>query len=61
MGLFFLDYGAGNVQSLENSLKKLGHDFQWITCPDDFHKASVRPMCSSMRRILALTVAFSAK
>ncbi|KAI0695147.1 imidazole glycerol phosphate synthase HisHF [Cytidiella melzeri] len=40
MGLFFLDYGAGNVQSLANSLRKLGHDFQWITCPDDFRKAS---------------------
>ncbi|KAI0094809.1 imidazole glycerol phosphate synthase HisHF [Irpex rosettiformis] len=40
MGLFFLDYGAGNVQSLANSLKKLGYDFQWITSADDFHKAS---------------------
>ncbi|KAL4242217.1 Imidazole glycerol phosphate synthase hisHF [Abortiporus biennis] len=40
MGLFFLDYGAGNVQSLANSLKKLGYDFQWITSPDDFHKAT---------------------
>lgn len=40
MGLYFLDYGAGNVQSLANSLKKLGYDFQWVTCADDFHKAS---------------------
>ena len=42
MGLYFLDYGAGNVQSLANSLKKLGYDFQWVTCADDFHKATVR-------------------
>lgn len=42
MGLFFLDYGAGNVQSLANSLKKLGHEFQWITTPADFDKATVR-------------------
>lgn len=42
MGLFFLDYGAGNVQSLANSLKKLGHEFQWITTPADFNKATVR-------------------
>ena len=41
MGLYLLDYGAGNVQSLANSIKKLGHQFQWITSPDDFHKATV--------------------
>ncbi|GJE87654.1 imidazoleglycerol phosphate synthase [Phanerochaete sordida] len=40
MGLYFLDYGAGNVQSLANSLKKLGYNFQWVTSADDFHKAS---------------------
>ena len=42
MVLYFLDYGAGNVQSLANSLKKLGYDFQWVTSADDFHKATVR-------------------
>ena len=42
MGLYFLDYGAGNVQSLANSLKKLGYGFQWVTGADDFHKATVR-------------------
>ncbi|KAI0361513.1 imidazole glycerol phosphate synthase HisHF [Trametes cingulata] len=40
MGLYLLDYGAGNVQSLANTLKKLGHDFQWISSPADFHKAT---------------------
>ncbi|KAF9270159.1 imidazole glycerol phosphate synthase HisHF [Marasmius fiardii PR-910] len=40
MGLYLLDYGAGNVQSLANSLKKLGHSFQWISSPSDFHKAT---------------------
>ena len=42
MGLYCLDYGAGNVQSLANTLKKLGHDFKWITTPADFDKATVR-------------------
>jgi hypothetical protein len=41
MGLYLLDYGAGNVQSLANSLKKLGHEFTWISSPEDFHKATV--------------------
>jgi glutamine amidotransferase/cyclase len=41
MGLFLLDYGAGNVQSLANSIKKLGHVFQWIASADDFHNATV--------------------
>ena len=41
MGLYLLDYGVGNVQSLANSIKKLGHEFQWVTSPDDFHKATV--------------------
>ncbi|KAH8102579.1 imidazole glycerol phosphate synthase HisHF [Cristinia sonorae] len=40
MGLFLLDYGAGNVQSLANTLRKLGHGFQWIKSADDFHKAT---------------------
>ena len=46
MGLYPLDYGAGNVQSLANTLKKLGYDFQWISSPADFHKATVSYMHS---------------
>lgn len=42
MGLYLLDYGAGNVQSLANSLTKLGHKFTWISQPSDFSKATVR-------------------
>jgi hypothetical protein len=41
MGLFLLDYGAGNVQSLANTLGKLGHSFKWITSPADFDDATV--------------------
>jgi imidazoleglycerol phosphate synthase glutamine amidotransferase subunit HisH len=41
MDLYLLDYGAGNVQSLANSLEKLGHKFTWITQPADFAKATV--------------------
>ncbi|KAJ3507861.1 hypothetical protein NLJ89_g6062 [Agrocybe chaxingu] len=40
MGLFLLDYGAGNVQSLANSIGSLGHPFQWIKEPSDFAKAT---------------------
>ena len=41
MQLYLLDYGAGNVASLANSLKKLGHDFRWIESAEDFDKADV--------------------
>ncbi|PPQ62816.1 hypothetical protein CVT24_000510 [Panaeolus cyanescens] len=40
MGLYLLDYGAGNVQSLANSLASLGHSFEWIQDPSDFQKAT---------------------
>jgi glutamine amidotransferase/cyclase len=41
MGLFLLDYGAGNVQSLANTLETLGHSFKWISSPADFDDATV--------------------
>ncbi|KAK8850358.1 imidazoleglycerol phosphate synthase, cyclase subunit [Kwoniella newhampshirensis] len=37
--LYILDYGAGNVRSLANSIKKLGFDFEWIKDESDFDKA----------------------
>ncbi|PWN51737.1 imidazole glycerol phosphate synthase HisHF [Violaceomyces palustris] len=37
--LYLLDYGAGNVQSLANSIKKLGFDFKWVKHPDDINTA----------------------
>ncbi|KAJ2920174.1 hypothetical protein MD484_g135, partial [Candolleomyces efflorescens] len=40
MGLYLLDYGAGNVQSLANSLTKLGYKYTWVSQPEDFHKAT---------------------
>lgn len=46
MGLYLLDYGAGNVQSLANSITKLGYNFTWIATADDFHKATVSPQSS---------------
>lgn len=39
--LYILDYGAGNVRSLANSIKKLGYDFEWIKDVSDFDKAEV--------------------
>ncbi|KAG6842264.1 hypothetical protein C0991_000234 [Blastosporella zonata] len=41
MGLYLLDYGAGNVQSLANSLTRLGHSFKWISSPTDFDDATI--------------------
>lgn len=41
MGLYLLDYGAGNVRSLANSLTRLGHSYNWIADPSDFDKATV--------------------
>ncbi len=41
MGLYLLDYGAGNVRSLANTIRKLGYSFQWIKEPADFTKATV--------------------
>lgn len=43
MGLYLLDYGAGNVQSLANSITALGHNFTWITSREDFKHATVSP------------------
>ncbi|EMD42128.1 hypothetical protein CERSUDRAFT_110673 [Gelatoporia subvermispora B] len=40
MGLYLLDYGAGNVRSLANTIKKLGYEFEWISSPADFLKAT---------------------
>ncbi|WRT70511.1 imidazoleglycerol phosphate synthase, cyclase subunit [Kwoniella shivajii] len=37
--LYILDYGAGNVRSLANSIKKLGYEFEWINDESDFDKA----------------------
>ncbi|KAF8680152.1 phosphate synthase [Rhizoctonia solani] len=37
--LYLLDYGAGNVRSLANSLAKIGYEFEWIKSPEDFDKA----------------------
>ncbi|WWC92084.1 imidazoleglycerol phosphate synthase, cyclase subunit [Kwoniella dendrophila CBS 6074] len=37
--VYILDYGAGNVRSLANSIKKLGYEFEWINDESDFDKA----------------------
>lgn len=39
--LYVLDYGAGNVRSLANSIERLGYDFEWIKSVEDFDKAEV--------------------
>ncbi|KAM0747562.1 Imidazoleglycerol phosphate synthase [Meredithblackwellia eburnea MCA 4105] len=38
--LYLLDYGAGNVASLANSLTSLGHSFKWVTKPSDIQLAT---------------------
>ncbi|GAA5905369.1 imidazoleglycerol-phosphate synthase [Sporobolomyces salmoneus] len=37
--LYILDYGAGNVASLANSVRSLGFDFEWVKTVEDFDKA----------------------
>lgn len=39
--LYVLDYGAGNVRSLANSIERLGYEFEWIKSVEDFDKAEV--------------------
>jgi hypothetical protein len=41
--LYLLDYGAGNVRSLANSIHKLGYDFEWVKDASDLEKAEVSP------------------
>lgn len=52
MGLYLLDYGAGNVQSLANSLSSLGHKFKWISSAADFANATVSLLSSYLQLIL---------
>ena len=56
MGLFLLDYGAGNVQSLANTLERLGYSFKWISSPSDFDGATVSP-CDPRLLIICLSPA----
>ncbi|GAA6037974.1 hypothetical protein JCM8097_009517 [Rhodosporidiobolus ruineniae] len=37
--LYLLDYGAGNVASLANSVRSLGFDFKWVQTVEDIEKA----------------------
>ncbi|KAL8286934.1 hypothetical protein RQP46_003940 [Phenoliferia psychrophenolica] len=37
--LYILDYGAGNVASLANSVRSLGVEFKWIETVEDFDRA----------------------
>ncbi|KAJ3194929.1 Histidine biosynthesis bifunctional protein hisB [Irineochytrium annulatum] len=37
--LYMLDYGAGNVRSLLNAVKELGHEIKVVNTPDDLLKA----------------------
>ncbi|MCJ7603982.1 MAG: imidazole glycerol phosphate synthase subunit HisH, partial [Desulfobulbaceae bacterium] len=34
-----LDYGAGNVRSVRNAIRKLGFDVKDVTCPEDIRQA----------------------
>ncbi|KAF9970088.1 Histidine biosynthesis bifunctional protein hisB, partial [Actinomortierella ambigua] len=38
-GTYLLDYGGGNVRSLVNAVKKLGHDITYVKDPSDILKA----------------------
>lgn len=45
--LYVLDYGAGNVRSLANSIERLGYEFEWIKSVEDFDKAEVSASSSA--------------
>ncbi|MBI5556387.1 MAG: imidazole glycerol phosphate synthase subunit HisF [Deltaproteobacteria bacterium] len=55
-----LDYGAGNVRSVRNAIKKLGFAVQDVTCPDDIRRAEklvfpgVGSFGSAMARLASL-------
>ena len=34
-----LDYGAGNVRSVRNAIKKLGYTVRDVACPEDIEQA----------------------
>jgi glutamine amidotransferase/cyclase len=53
--LYLLDYGAGNVRSLSNSLTRLGYTFEWISDASDFEKADVRLIFSFLHADEGLT------
>lgn len=36
-----LDYVAGNVRSLVNTIEKVGYTVEWIRSPEDVEKADV--------------------
>ncbi|KAH8914210.1 imidazole glycerol pho, partial [Atractiella rhizophila] len=38
--LYLLDYGAGNVRSLANSIEKLGFQFRWVESASDLSNAT---------------------
>jgi hypothetical protein len=38
------------TESLANSIKKLGYEFEWIKEPSDFDKAEVRKFATSLYR-----------
>ncbi|KAA1076165.1 Histidine biosynthesis bifunctional protein hisB [Puccinia graminis f. sp. tritici] len=38
--IYLLDYGAGNVRSLANSINRLGFQFKWVNSPDDIKSAT---------------------
>ncbi|KAH9460650.1 hypothetical protein Pst134EB_008815 [Puccinia striiformis f. sp. tritici] len=38
--IYLLDYGAGNVRSLANSINRLGFEFKWVNSPDDIKSAT---------------------
>jgi imidazoleglycerol phosphate synthase glutamine amidotransferase subunit HisH len=39
--VYILDYGAGNVQSVENAIKALGYNVNYIKDANDFLLADV--------------------
>lgn len=45
--LWLLDYGAGNVKSLANTIEKLGFEYRWVNQPEDIDSADASQPCFS--------------
>jgi hypothetical protein len=52
--VYLLDYGAGNVLSVENAVKHLGFTLHRIRSAQDFKRAKVthRPICNILCSVL---------
>lgn len=57
--LYLLDYGAGNVRSLANSIHKLGYDFEWVKDASDLEKAEVSSLVDELECVAVVLIHYA--